>query len=167
MKIKLLILTMIFSFLFSLSLSANDISKVIVPTKHNKELTISDIAKIQPGLGVVMMEFGHRFYIVYYAAKAKNWKLAEYELNELIEAQEVVEITRPKYKDALKKFENDYLKRLLSTIKAQNWKNFITIYELTTKACNSCHIKTGHPYIQYKLPKTPPLFLDLRAGVEL
>jgi len=53
-----------------------------VPTKHNKNMTLGQIADIQPGLGTVMIEYGHRFYLAYYAAKAGNWGLANYEIKE-------------------------------------------------------------------------------------
>jgi hypothetical protein len=133
-------------------------SQTIVPTKHNKNLTLSQIAEIQSGLGIVMVEFGHRFHIIYYSAKAKNWDLAHYELYELIEAQEIAETTRPQYAKEVKAFEDKYLKPLNRAIESKNWNDFSKQYKQTTKGCNVCHVKTGHPYIQYKLPKTPPLF---------
>ena len=132
-------------------------SQIVVPTKHNKDLTLSQIAEIQAGLGTIMVEFGHRFHIVYYAAQAKNWDLAHYELHELIEAQEIAETTRPKYAKQLKEFEEKYLEPLNQTIKSKDWEDFSEKYSQTTKRCNACHAETGHPYIQYKLPKSPPL----------
>ena len=78
------------------SMQAKDIDKTIIATKHNKNLTLGQIAEIQPGFGSIMMEFGHRFYVAYYAAKAANWELAAYEIHELIEAQEIAEVTRLK-----------------------------------------------------------------------
>jgi len=143
------------------SLYAGNILDTKVPTKHNKNLTLQEIAEIQPALGAVMMEFGHRFYVSYYAAKAGNWDLANYEIEELIEAQEVAEATRPKYKKQLKEFETNSLKKLQASIKNQNWNSFKASYKETTKACNSCHIENGHPYIVYELPKEAPKFLKM------
>ena len=37
---------------------AEDINTTIIPTKHNKQLTIGKLAEIQPGLGTIMIEFG-------------------------------------------------------------------------------------------------------------
>jgi hypothetical protein len=157
---KLLNATLV-TLLFGVFSHAKDIGEEIVPTKHNKNLTIEDIAEIQPGLGTVMIEFGHRFYITYYAAKAGNWKLAEYELEELIEAQEVAETTRPKYKKQLKDFEDDYLEKLEDAIEDKNFKKFKKLYTKTTKACNRCHKANGHPYIRYQLPKEAPKYLRM------
>jgi hypothetical protein len=162
MKNKLLNIALA-TLLFGAISHAKDIKNTVIPTKHNKNLTIEDIAEIQPGLGTVMIEFGHRFYITYYAAKAGNWKLAEYELEELIEAQEVAEVTRPKYKKQLKDFEDDYLEKLEDAIEDKNFTKFEKLYTKTTKACNRCHKANGHPYIKYILPKNPPKFLDMHA----
>jgi len=139
----------------------SDIGKTVVATKHNKNLTIGEIAEIQPGLGTIMIEFGHRFYIAYYAAKASNWKLAEYQIHELVEAQEVAEATRPKYTEALKEFEHGALAELQKAIKAKEWKLFDEKYTQTIDACNACHKSTGHSYIQYRLPKEAPKYLRM------
>jgi len=144
-----------------ISIDAGDIDKTIIATKHNTHLTLGEIAEIQPGLGTIMIEFGHRFYVAYYAAKASNWGLADYEIHELIEAQEVAEATRPKYTEELKAFEHGTLAQLQKTIKAKNWKQFEVKYAETTKACNACHTKNGHPYIQYQLPKGAPKYLRM------
>jgi len=137
-------------------------TQTVIPTKHNKNLTLSDIAQIQAGLGTIMIEFGHRFYIAYYAAKANNWDLAKYQLHELIEAQEILEITRPKYTKSLKDFEDNYLKSLGDAIEHKDWNSFSQKYNQATKGCNACHIATGHPYIQYRLPKNPPLIPSMK-----
>ena len=147
--------------LLSVSLEAHNTPQTIIPTKHNKNLTLKTLAEIQPGLGTIMIEFGHRFYITYYAAKAQNWELAKYQLHELIEAQEVAEATRPKYQKQLKEFEDNFLEKLSHSIENKNIKNFEKEYTKTTNACNACHTKNGHPYIQYKLPTQPPLYLNM------
>ncbi len=143
------------------SVYGGDIGKTVLATKHNKNLTIGEIAEIQPGLGTIMIEFGHRFYVAYYAAKAGNWKLAEYQIHELVEAQEVAEVTRPKYTEALKSFEHGAMADLQKAIKAKEWKLFDAKYTQATNACNACHKSTGHPYIQYRLPKEAPLYLRM------
>ena len=143
--------------LFVISIQAKDIGDSIIPTKHNQNLTLSQLAEIQPGLGTIMIEFGHRFYIAYYAAKEENWELAKYEIHELVEAQEIAETTRPKYVSQLKAFEDDFIKPLEETIKAKNWEKFSSQYDKTVIACNSCHTSTGHGFIKYKLPKNKPL----------
>ena len=161
MNKKLLKLTAVLM-IVSASLSAQNLADTLVPTKHNKKMTLGELAEIQPGLGTIMIEFGHRFYITYYAAKAGNWELAQYEIEELLEAQETAEVTRPEYAEDLKTFEHTALEALQKAIEAKDWELFSKHYTETTKACNTCHKDNGHPYIHYKLPKEAPKYLRMR-----
>ncbi|RUM69914.1 MAG: hypothetical protein DSZ07_03615 [Sulfurovum sp.] len=119
------ILTLTSAILLSTAfICANDSNETVVPTKHNKKLTLSTIAEIQLGRGTVMMEFGHRFYVAYYAAKTSNWELAKYQIDELIEAQEIVEATRPQYAKQLKAFEDGAITNLQKSIETKECKLF-------------------------------------------
>ena len=158
---KILIGTMIIALGLSSNTCAEEMSNVVVPTKHNKNLTLGQIAEIAPGLGTVMLEYSHRFYIAYYAAKAGNWDLAGYEFHEMLEIQEVAEATRPKHTPALKSFEESYLSKVEESAKAKEWKSFDAAYKKAVVGCNVCHAASGHGYIRYKLPATSPKLLDL------
>lgn len=134
-----------------------------ITTKHGS-MTLEELAEIQPGLGTVMMEYSKRFWIMYYAAKNGNWELADYELEEMLEIQEVGETTRPNMAKALKGFEEAYLTPLKQAIENRDWDAFQQAYNNAIKGCNACHAGTGHPYIKYVLPDTPPPLLDLSAS---
>jgi hypothetical protein len=142
---------------------AEDLNKTIIPTKHNPKLTLGQIAEITPGMGTIMMEYGHRFYVTYYAAKASNWGLAQYELKEMLEIQEVGEVTRPEHTDNLKAFESDYLDKVVSAAEEKDWKKFTQAYGKAIKGCNACHTKTGHPYIRYRVPERAPKLLQIKV----
>ncbi len=119
-------------------------------------LTLTQLAEIQPGLGTVMIEYGTRFYTMYYAAKNGNWDLASYQLKEALEIQEVGETTRPARASRLKALESTYLDPLNNTINAKNFSTFQTAYNNTVGGCNGCHAASGFPYIKYTLPSSPP-----------
>ncbi len=142
--------------LFSLPLAASLLSGGEHPT-----LSLKELSAIQPGMGTVMREYGYRFYVMYYAAKAGNWDLAAYQLHEQLEIQEVGEATRPHYAGKLKVFEKSYLETLQKKIEKRDKKGFETSYMETVNACNQCHKETGHPYIRYRLPKSAPLLLEM------
>jgi hypothetical protein len=137
------------------------VAATLLWSSGHKTLTIEALSGIQPGMGTVMMEYGHRFYVLYYAAKANNWELAEYELHEQLEIQEIGETTRPNYAKRLKAFEDAYLSKLEKTIKMKKWPEFKKMYAEVTDACNRCHTETGHGYIHYKLPAIPPAMLKM------
>jgi hypothetical protein len=129
--------------------------EVIINTSHGN-LTLAQLAEIQPGLGTVMMEYANRFWSMYYAAKSGNWDLAAYQMKEAIEIQEVGETTRPARAPMLKAFESSFLEPLNNTINAKNFSAFQTAYTNATGGCNSCHVANGFPYINYTLPSSPP-----------
>jgi len=156
---KLLLSTAVIGLMFSVSANAKSMGDEVVPTKHNKALTLAQIADIQPGLGTVMIEYGHRFYLAYYAAQAANWGLAEYQIKEQTEIQEVGEITRPGHAEQLKNFEHTYLDPIMAAIKAKDWNKFSNAYAEAVDGCNSCHVATGHGFIRYTLPSSAPVSL--------
>ncbi len=111
------------------------------------------------GFGAVMHEYAQRFWALYYAVEAGNWELAVYELHEQLEAQEMGEALRPKLAGALKTFEKSSLAPLQKAIEEKNLSAFKKAYADATRACNACHKSTGHGYIRFQLPKTPPPLL--------
>ncbi len=139
-----------------MSANAANMNDQVVPTKHNKNLTLGQIADMQPGLGTVMIEYGHRFYKAYYAARAANWELAAYQVKEMTEIQEVGEATRPEHAEELRAFEHTYLDPLNESIKAKDWNGFAANYAKAVGACNACHTGAGFSYIKYRLPTHAP-----------
>jgi hypothetical protein len=117
------------------------------------ENRVNAIASIQPGLGVVMHEMGYRLTSAYWAANGGNWGLAQYELKELLEAQEVAEITRPQRASMLKAFEDGYLAPLGKTIEKKDISQFNLRFSETVNGCNACHTALGYGFIRYHLPK--------------
>ncbi|MFK5881449.1 MAG: hypothetical protein QM482_04470 [Sulfurospirillum sp.] len=153
---KLLLSAAVIGLFAGVGANAKNMNDQVVPTKHNKHMTLGQIAKIQPGLGTVMIEYSHRFYVGYYAARAGNWGLAGYEIKEMPEIQEVGEITRPGHKAELKAFESTYLAPIQKAIKAKDWNAFTASYAAAEEGCNNCHAGAGFGFIKYRLPTTPP-----------
>jgi len=153
---KLLLSAAVIGLFAGVGANAKNMNDQVVPTKHNKNLTLGQIADMQPGLGTVMIEYGHRFYIGYYAAKAGNWDLADYQLKEQLEIQEVGELTRPGHKAELKAFEDTYLIPIQKAIKAKDWNAFSASYAAATEGCNNCHEGAGFGFIKYRLPTSAP-----------
>ena len=130
--------------------------------KGSPEEQLKTLAEIQPGLGTVMIEYGARFTNMYYAAKGGNWGLADYQLKEAREIQEVGEKTRPARADMLKGFETSYLDPLGAAIKAKDFKKFDQAAKAAIEGCNGCHAAQGFPFIKYELPKGPTFPLSMK-----
>jgi len=86
-----------------------------------------------------MIEYAGRMGHVWFAGEAANWDLAQYQLTEMREIQEVGETTRPARAAALKSFESSFLDPLEDQIKAKDKAQFESAYRSAIQGCNSCH----------------------------
>src|SRR5207248_1472968 len=109
---------------------------------------------IQPGLGTVMMEYGRRFALAKLAVDAGDWGMAQYQITEATEIQEVGETTRPKNAALLKNFEQTLLGPIQNDIKNKDLATFKKDYASAIEGCNACHQATGHPYVRVQIPPT-------------
>ena len=123
-------------------------------------LTIQQLSDIQPGLGTIMIEYGHRMAAMWFAGEAGNWDFAQYQLIEMREIQEVGETTRPARAPALKSFESSFLDPLEDQIKAKDKAKFESAYNSAVQGCNSCHGSqtsadwpAGFKFIKVQVPK--------------
>lgn len=123
--------------------------------------TLDDLAAMLPGLGRVMSEVGQRYWKLYYAAKADNWTLAEFQAKEISHLMEFCTITRPKYRTQLESFINTDLDLIKKAIKAQDWNKFEEAYQLGITNANDYHKSLNKDYIVWKLPDYPPPDLDM------
>lgn len=123
--------------------------------------TIDDIAAMLPGPARLMHEVGARWWKVYYAAKAGNWPLAEFEVKEVEELIDTCMITRPKYTQWMEPFIKDNLGAVKAALKKKDWKEFEQAYQQAVKDANDYHKAADKPLIRWKLPGVPPPDVDL------
>lgn len=125
------------------------------------EMTLDQLAEIQPGMAGIMKEVGERFTQTYYAAKGGNWKLAAYHLNQLRAAFRTGKITRPKFAEDLTVFDKEHLQPIFKAIHDQDWSEFEEAFKKAEAASDTYHDKRGYPHIRYVLPTDPPSNLHL------
>ena len=114
-----------------------------------------------PGLGEIMTLTQMRHLKLWLAGSAKNWDLADYELDELKEG----------FEDAAKYFERvddipiadlisssvrPELPELKKAIDARDGTKFAAAFDKLTAACNSCHQAAKHGYIVIQRPTSSP-----------
>ena len=133
----------------------------VARTKHC-ELSLDQLAEIQPGLGRLMPEVSERFWILYYAAKEGNWGLAQYQLNGVRNLLRIGAITRPKMANYLNSFSQGHLSAVEKAIAARDLASFEQAYQKAVEGANAYHNATGHAEIEWKLPPDPPQHLELR-----
>ena len=125
------------------------------------ELTLDELAMIQPGLARLMPEIGTRTWKLYYAAEAGNWDLAQWQWKETRNLFDLGATTRPKYETPFAEYlQNDWTP-LGETIKAKDFAAFKIAFDKAIESANAWHEEKDHGYIRWKLPASPPPDLDL------
>ncbi len=137
-----------------------DEKPIVGRTKHG-ELSLDQLAELQPGLGQLMPLVGERYWTLYYAAKGGNWALADYELRGLKSLWQKMSTTRPKYRDMLETYAKKIFDPLAHQIASKNFAEFEKTYQAGVALANAMHVASNHGEIVWKLPPNPPQHLDL------
>jgi hypothetical protein len=118
--------------------------------------------ELAPGLGEYMTTIQLHAGKLWFAAKAANWELAEYELDELKETMEVVkklniEKNGVKISNVMDGVLQTQISQLEKSIKQKNYADFQKSYDETLSACNGCHRESDHKFIHILRPSAPPV----------
>ncbi len=131
-----------------------------IRTRHG-EISLEDLAEVQPGMARLMDELARRVQYTYYAAKGGNWDLARHELKQAIGINNIAGKLRPKYDEDLKEFNTRFFAPVGEAIEKKDWKRFEALFSEAVGASDTYHEKYGYGYIRYLLPRTPPEHLEL------
>jgi hypothetical protein len=111
----------------------------------------------RPGFGEFMSGIQVHHEKLWFAGKAQNWALADFEVGEMKEAFDGIKqycTDRPESKSV--SMIEPALDSLSNAIKAKDEQQFKSSFVLLTSTCNSCHKATNHAFNVIKLPDTPP-----------
>jgi len=134
---------------------------------HNgkRDLTIDQLAQMQPGMDRLMAEVGTRTHRLYFAAQARNWRLAEYFYRSIVKQLRLCATSRPKYDEEMTAYlEKDCLP-VRDAIKAGDQAAFESAYRHMVDRANELHGVFGKPWIRWVTPTTAPEEFDFTAGV--
>jgi hypothetical protein len=135
---------------------------------HNgkRELTIDELARMQPGMDRLMAEVGPRLHRCVFAARAGNWPLAAYFAKSAAKQLALCAQSRPKYQPEMSEYLRDDFAPVTAAIKAQDLATFEAAWTVMVDRANVLHGFFGKPYIGWQTPTSPPEDLDLRAGMD-
>src|SRR5205814_10180713 len=68
-----------------------------VVNNGKRDLTLDELALMQPGMDRLMAEVGPRAHRLYYAANRGNWRLADYFYRSMVKQLRLCATSRPKY----------------------------------------------------------------------
>jgi len=122
-----------------------------------------EIAKqLTPGLGEYMTTIQLHAGKLWFAAKALNWELAQYEVDELKETMEAAKALNAekngvKISGVLDAVLQTQVAQLAASIKRKSPAEFQQAYDETLSACNGCHTEAGFKFIHVVRPTAPPV----------
>ena len=129
---------------------------------NNAKLTVDSLHKIMagyaPGLGEIMGGIQMHHAKLWYAGINDNWKLAQYEIDELKERFEqarTVESERPEVKMIPVMYSS--IDSINKAISHKNLVEFKAGFTLLTATCNSCHAANNFEFNIITIPTTPPV----------
>jgi hypothetical protein len=125
-------------------------------------MTLEDMATIQPGLARIMPEIGARTWKLFYAAKLGNWPMAKFQYKEIKGLFELGAFMRPKHEEAINQYLAENWKPLEGPIEQKDFAAFEKAFHASIDAANAYHELKEKPYIYWQLPDAPPPDMDLR-----
>jgi hypothetical protein len=110
-----------------------------------------------PGIGEFMGSIQTHHSKLWFAGQNQNWKLADFEVHEMMEALENIQ----KYKSDRKESKmmdmlNPSIDSVKNAIKLKNPLLFERGFIILTNSCNSCHKATEFEFNLVKIPEKSP-----------
>ena len=111
----------------------------------------------EPGLVEFMMLVQNHHAKLWLAGNARNWELADYQVDELKELLEDIAKRIPVYKEVpvgkmIEATTMAPIDEVEAAIKARDGKAFASAFDKLTAACNSCHEAANRGFIVVQRP---------------
>ena len=111
-------------------------------------------APMVPGLGEIMTLQQLRHIKLWFAGRAGNWPLADYEMGELNEGFE--DVNKLLGGDTVDKAVGTPMQALQKIIDNKDRAAFTAAFDQLTAGCNSCHHTLDHGFIAIQRPTSLP-----------
>ena len=110
-----------------------------------------------PGFGEFMSSIQAHHVKLWFAGQNQNWKLADFEVHEIMEALDDIK----QFEKARKESEsidllNPALDSINKSIQQKDLAQFKNSFTLLTNTCNNCHKAVDFEFIQIKIPESSP-----------
>ena len=111
----------------------------------------------KPGLGEFMSSIQVHHEKLWFAGKAENWQLADFEIHEIMEAVDDIKTyaaDRPETEKII--MLQPVIDSLNKSIQQKNLSSFKQNFIALTNTCNNCHTAVNYNFNKIKIPETPP-----------
>lgn len=111
-------------------------------------------AAYKPGFGEFMSSIQAHHSKLWFAGQAHNWKLADFEIHELMEAIDDIQNYQTEREESKEiGMVLPALDSVARAIKEENPKHFSDSYTKLTNTCNACHRATNFEFNIVKIPE--------------
>jgi hypothetical protein len=169
LAICLIVIVILFGKVLSLGTEVRDLNQrndrafaTLQDSLKRAQAEVATAKESAPGLGEYMTTIQLHAGKLWFAAKAANWELAEYELDELKETMEAAKALHAEKKgvkisNVLDSVLQTQVAELDKSMKSKSQTEFQKSYDETLSACNGCHTEAGYKFIYIVRPTTPPV----------
>jgi len=126
-----------------------------------RDVTLEELALMQPGLDRMMAELGQRMHRLYYSGLVGNWPAAAYFYRSTVKQLRLCGWSRPKYADAIERYVVDDCGPVAAAIEEKHRDSFLAAYQRMVDRANDYHDAFGYGFLVWKTPGHPPEDLDL------
>jgi hypothetical protein len=116
-----------------------------------------------PRLSDLMVVIQIRHAKLFYAVKARNWPLADFELEQLISSLKEAERYYPRTLPPMI-HADEIAGSLRETIKARDEVKFDRAFDEMSAGCNRCHTAEDRAFISIRRPSYPSAFSNQQYG---
>lgn len=111
----------------------------------------------KPGFGEFMSGIQAHHSKLWFAGQNENWKLADFEVHEIMEAIENIQKFQTERKESqIIDMINPALDSINNAINQKNPALFKISFSLLTNTCNECHKATNFEFNVFKIPEVQP-----------
>jgi hypothetical protein len=131
------------------------------PSTGRVEISLEQLAMLQPGVARLMLEVSNRYSRAFHAAKAKNGRLARFQIGEGTKVLRICGIMNPKYEKPIDQFIQEHVNPLRDLVGEGRWDEFDPAWEAMTVEINRWHEEFDHGFLVWHASANPPADLDL------
>ena len=111
----------------------------------------------KPGLGEFMSQIQVHHAKLWFAGKNKNWKLADFEIHEIMESVNGIQAYAADREESKKVIMmQPALDSINHAIEQKDTALFKNSFVLLTATCNNCHTAVNYEFNMVKIPDAPP-----------
>lgn len=132
-----------------------DNTKILQNRIDSLEIKLADTYK--PGFGEFMSGIQAHHSKLWFVGENKNWKLADFEVHEIMESIEDIQKFQTERKESqMIGMINSALDSINNAIQQKNSALFKSSYTLLTNTCNNCHRAVEFEFNVVKIPDSSP-----------